>query len=388
MRMGTERYPFPSSSFTKYNNKGSLCTNPERSFCLASLASSGSIQDSNTTEGAKWSTGVPTIEVSDLGDDRGIKPYAKDDNRPSARVAVNSLSPSPNPHPFSTSRLTALKKKTYHVLSLAHGDKHEDGLLKTDVAGTSSVSPAEKRRAVSMPAPNHQQQTHMDGLPHRADPDFARGYLASGSPPLVDFTRFEDRYRSPSSDYNGLITISNGNKSPKAMSLNGSEVDNDVFARIGNEIVGGPSEMLRNSSGRDVLYPANERKPDPRLIIDALESSSDAAYIRCLLDVDDIMRIHNADQQDLHLRERNIERGRKNAVATTRSEFLLNLVLRTMDDFRDSCIRRVDSKCVQVRIDAGHSWRKRICSTYCRCPLHRRDLPDWFVPFVTISDPH
>ena len=43
-----------------------------------------------------------------------------------------------------------------------------------------------------------------------ADAVATRSYLASGSPPIVDFMRFEHRYRSPSNDYDALFSVPRG----------------------------------------------------------------------------------------------------------------------------------------------------------------------------------
>jgi hypothetical protein len=231
-----------------------------------------------------------------------------------------------------------MKKKTYHVLSFGHdkddarGQEQRDGLLKaplTGKTGSPSGSPTWKQRATSMPESNFQKEAHMDILRH-ADPVATRSYLASGSPPIVDFTKFEDRYRSPSGDYNSLLSISRGNKNDnerKATSCFSSEMKN-IDQSLGtsggghgggNVGAGGVNEMRPTLSGRNVLYPAHEWKPHPRLIMDALDSASEMVNIRCL-NIDDLLRIHRTDQENFELREGDSGRDRKRRVGKTRSE--------------------------------------------------------------------
>ena len=83
----------------------------------------------------------------------------------------------------------------------------------------------------------------------------------------------------------------------------------------------GVNGMVRNSS-KDVLYPANERKPDPRLIVDALENASEMVDIQGLLDVEDLLRAYEVDQEDLEMRAR--ETDRKLRGGNTRSGFLFS----------------------------------------------------------------
>jgi hypothetical protein len=353
--MGTERHRFSSPTTTAFARnrdtdgvkESRRVTRQDRLSSLADSSSSGSTQDPNITEGIKRDAGIPSIEISD---DRGpgADPFkAKDDQSAGPRFGLYAQTSSPNRHHregFPSSKLAALKKKTYHVLSLRHdkddtkGREDDDGLLKaplTDLAGLSG-SPTWKRRAVSMPEPNVQKHGRMDML-HHTDPVAARSYLASGSPPIVDFTRFEDRYRSPSSDYDALLSVSRGRKNHnerKVMSsfaLSGSDVTNKRTSKGGSYTengcgnFGGGEEMARNSSGRNALHPATERKPDPLLIMDALENASEMVNIRGLLSMDELSKIHRVDQENFESRKREGETGRKSRAEKIRSEFLFSL---------------------------------------------------------------
>lgn len=344
--MGIERQLL-SPSTTHIIDSG---TGRERVSSSTDSSSSNSVQDVKRI--ARY-TGIPTIEISDPRDDRSPEANsfkAKDGTGDGLAFGLNSRTPSPiRPLRDSGSKLAALKKKTYHVLSFGHNKDdvkskdHEDGLLKAPFIDevTPSESPLWKRRAASMPVPSLEKQAHRDIL-HHADPVATRSYLACGSPPIVDFTRFEDRYRSPSSDYDALLSVSRGNKGdderkaitsffssrrerkdyPRNVSALGFPMpDNKDRGKPGRVETVGRNELVRDLSRRNVLYPANERKPDPRLIVDALESASGIVDIRRLLNVDDLLRIHGVDQQNFELRER-VKGGRRSKPGSPRSKFL------------------------------------------------------------------
>src|SRR5260221_369484 len=110
-------------------------TRQERPLSPSVSSLSGSTNDSECTERHNR---IPTIEISDLGDDRSSEtsPFkVTDDGVESPRFDLHGQTLPPSRHAregFSFSKLSTLKKKTYHVLSLGHekgGDK--GGLLKT-----------------------------------------------------------------------------------------------------------------------------------------------------------------------------------------------------------------------------------------------------------------
>jgi len=241
-----------------------------------------------------------------------------------------------------------------------------------------------------MPLSKLQKRTQWDFL-HHADP---RPYLAPGSPPIVDFTKFEDRYRSGShsGDYDSIISVSkgekneNGRKTVSLFSSNRSGKPGNVFvnkawknSKQGDTDNGcsdsktaqtiGIDEILCNSSDK-ILHPANERKPDPRLIMDAIENASEMVDVRRLLNMDDLLRKYDADQEDFELRAREGEKGRKSKPRKTRSEFLPFGLDLHMNDHRVSGIRRIDSECVQICVCEDNPWRKGVHFANHRSSLH------------------
>jgi len=389
--MGTERHRSSKDPYFATRERFDV-TRQEQPPSSADSSLSGSTQDPDDTEGIKRHNGIPTIAISDPEDDRSpeTSPFkSTDDSIAGPRFDLYGRTLSPSRHArdgFSCSKITSLKKKTYHVLSLGH-EKGSDkgGLLKTPLTDRlSSGSPIWKRRAASMPFSKLQKRTQWDVL-HHTDPVAPGHYLAPGSPPIVDFTKFEDRYRSPSSDYDSMLSVSEGKNKRKALSLfssNRSGKPDNVFANkawktakqgiITDNGFGmgmGIDEMVRNSSDRSVLYPATERKPDPRLIMDAIANASEVVDTREQLNVEDLSRTYDADQEDFEVRAREAETGRKSKSGKTRSEFLPFGHDLHMNDYRDSGIRGIHSECVQICVYEYNPWRKGVHFADRRSPL-------------------
>ena len=144
------------------------------------------------------------------------------------------------------------------------------------------------RRVVSMPQPlSSAIQAQMD-----IDADrIARGLV---SPPIVDFTRFDDQYRGPrSGNFEGLMT-----KTKQTNRRSGSI--KPILKR---------NTLSKKNNPVDVIledpHPASTRKPDPRLIISTLE----LVVLDCqkkpadVLDVFDLLGMHQLDQLDFEERE-------------------------------------------------------------------------------------
>jgi len=212
-----------------------------------------------------------------------------------------------------------------------------------------------KRRAASMPEPSSKtlENAQMD-IWHQGDSFAPRSCLASGSPPIVDFTRFEDRYRGSGRDYDGLLTASResrsdagkGKDSPSfrfggskgriqsdqyvgdakipTNSIEGHDSDvkmtSKIYGPIGNldgarmrESGCGGVEMINGGVDGSTI-PASERKPDPRLVVDSLYNVlGTMANVRQFLDVDDLAKMHEDDRKDFGAKLRSREVGHKSS---------------------------------------------------------------------------
>ena len=148
-------------------------------------------------------------------------------------------------------------------------------------------TPSSHRRIVSMPQPLpsvSQAQIDIDG------DRIARGLI---SPPIVDFTRFDDQYRGPRNGYfEGLVT--------KTKTKNGRSVSIKPILK--------QNPMKSNNTILDP-HPASTRKPDPRLIVSTLELVvlDPLKKPADVLDVYDLLGMHQLDQLDFE--ERDILRG-------------------------------------------------------------------------------
>lgn len=146
------------------------------------------------------------------------------------------------------------------------------------------------RRVASMPQPlSSAIQAQMD-----IDADrIARGLV---SPPIVDFTRFDDQYRGPrSGNFEGLMT-----KTKQANRRSGGI--KPILKRNPH------SAGVKKNNPVDVIldpHPASMRKPDPRLIVSTLElvlldSQKKPADV---LDIYELLGMHQLDQLDFEERE-------------------------------------------------------------------------------------
>ena len=148
--------------------------------------------------------------------------------------------------------------------------------------------PSSHHRIASMPQPLPsviQAQIDIDG------DRIARGLI---SPPIVDFTRFDDQYRGPRNGYfEGLVT--------KVKRRNGRSVSIKPILKRNSH----SGAVKNNDSTISDPHPASIRKPDPRLIVstlelvvlDSLEKPAD------VLDVYDLLGMHQLDQLDFEERE-------------------------------------------------------------------------------------
>jgi hypothetical protein len=149
-----------------------------------------------------------------------------------------------------------------------------------------SSTPLTHRRIASMPQPLPSViQTQLD-----IDADrIARGLI---SPPIVDFTRFDDQYRGPRNGYfEGLVTKKSNRRSLSIKPI------------LKRNSLSGPNKTILDP------LPASSRKPDPRLIVSTLERVvlDPLKKPADFLDVYDLLGMHQLDQLDFE--EREIERG-------------------------------------------------------------------------------
>lgn len=132
----------------------------------------------------------------------------------------------------------------------------------------------------------------------QAQIDIEGGRIPRGSlisPPIVDFTRFDDRYRGPrSGNFEGLVTKTKQTNRSSSVSIKPILKRNPHSSGVTTK-----TDMILDP------HPASVRKPDPRLIISALEtvvldSSKKPADV---LDVYDLLGMHQLDQLDFEERD-------------------------------------------------------------------------------------
>jgi len=144
------------------------------------------------------------------------------------------------------------------------------------------------------------------------DIDNDRRARGLASPPIVDFTRFEDTYRGPrSGNYEGLIATHKG----KADKKHGGMRSNSIGVKPALKATA-PTVNFGDTSGKIASLPAGgsesdmapqpaaQRKPDPRVILSALkdilgpERETDE-----YLDGYEILALHQLDQLDFEERD-------------------------------------------------------------------------------------
>lgn len=331
-------------------------------------------------------SGIPSIAISNASDDEEC-PHLdmKADSDTSFGLNVNSriLSPHRRPGDGTPSSLASSKKKTYHLLSLRKDKDDEkqpqDERLQPPLDDSSPLlEPSTwKRRAASMPEPGSKTSanTNMD-MWHRADSHAARFCHASGSPPIVDFTRFEDRYRGSSRDYDGLLAVSNGHMSRIGMGKGASSFHfggsksrrcsdqnvGETKSPLDSEVMGrdlcihadwkisepiGKSDDAETQEGRysgveitdsggrtgGTIIPASKRKPDPGLIISSLRNIlGDLVDFREYFDMGDLARTHEVDRSDFAAKIKSVDVGHRNSMSRDqpRSESMLRYLWNEM----------------------------------------------------------
>jgi len=132
------------------------------------------------------------------------------------------------------------------------------------------------------------------------DIDNDRRARGIASPPIVDFTRFEDTYRGPrSGNYEGLIATRKAKAGDKYGGMRSSSIGVKPPLKKTihfDETCGTESDVAP--------HPAAQRKPDPRLILAALkdilgsERETDE-----YLDGHELLALHQLDQLDFEERD-------------------------------------------------------------------------------------
>lgn len=172
--------------------------------------------------------------------------------------------------------LGTLKKTAHHLLS-----KTPDVYDHT---------PSSRRRFASMPPPQVQPSP-----PISSNNMHGR---AAGSPPIIDFTTFEDTYRGTRiGNFEGLMARrSRGNTA-----RNVSEGATKPVPKRPATLSSGAKPIPLTG----VPLPASARKPDPRLILSSLENVFGTSQdVDEYLNAHDLLAMHQLDQVDFDDRDR------------------------------------------------------------------------------------
>ena len=163
--------------------------------------------------------------------------------------------------------------------------------LNTKAVGALNLSRDPKVSQTSTPT-SHRRVASM---PQRYDHKIARGPV---SPPIVDLASFDTGYRDSrtAGNFEGLLTKTN--------QTNESSVSMKQISKRNPTSSGG----MKNNHTSDMIldpHPASTRKPDPRLIISALELVILHPLEKplALLDVYDLLGMHQLDQLDFEERD-------------------------------------------------------------------------------------
>jgi hypothetical protein len=172
--------------------------------------------------------------------------------------------------------LGTLKKTAHHLLS-----KTPDVYDHT---------PSSRRRFASMPPPQVQPSPTIS-------PNNMHG-RAAGSPPIVDFTTFEDTYRGTRmGNFEGLMARRSRGHTARIASEGATK---PVPKRPAT-----PSSGAKPIPLTGVPLPASARKPDPRLILSSLENVLGTSQdVDEYLNAHDLLAMHQLDQVDFDDRDR------------------------------------------------------------------------------------
>lgn len=193
------------------------------------------------------------------------------------------------------------KMTGHHVLSKTH-HRHDVCDKSTPPTRNSASVSTSRRRYASMPQDlpsNLQVQIDIDN-------DRIARALASSSPPIVDFTRFEDMYRGPRiGDFEGLVPyrnragiVKNGLRSSSSGEKPSLKTETPIPV-----MMGGRSNASLSVPGITAL-PASVRKPDPRLIIASLRDIlGKSCRVEDYLDSFELLAAHQLDQLDFEERD-------------------------------------------------------------------------------------
>ncbi|PPQ71663.1 hypothetical protein CVT26_010582 [Gymnopilus dilepis] len=182
-------------------------------------------------------------------------------------------------------RMDPLKKQSYSLLSVANPSPQP----------SPGLTPASRRRFVSMP-----QALPSEG-PTRVDIDSDRLSRAMASPPLVDFTQFEDTYRGPrTGNFEGLMASTSRSRSGMRSSSSGIRLPSRA-----REPSPATASADTNSAEPGASLASVHRKPDPRLILEALRDVLGSAQtVEDRLDALEHRNAHQLDQQAFGERQR------------------------------------------------------------------------------------
>ncbi|KIM42350.1 hypothetical protein M413DRAFT_132106 [Hebeloma cylindrosporum] len=212
-------------------------------------------------------------------------------------IARANVGASPGTH---TSALGALKKTAYHMLSKTTGTTHPVHERRPSPPKSPLAPEPNGRRYASMPHPLP------SAIQAQIDIDNDRRARGIGSPPIVDFTRFEDTYRGPrSGNYEGLIasrTSKAGGTRSSSIGIQPAALKTTAPTVHFGDTYG---KMDTASSGSDMApHPAAQRKPDPRLILSALKDIlGSEREIGEYLDAHELLALHQLDQLDFEERD-------------------------------------------------------------------------------------
>ena len=212
---------------------------------------------------------------------------------PIARAYNGNASTSPS---GGTSALGALKKTAYQMLSKTTGTASPAAHDRRPSPPKSPSDPeqASHRRFASMPHPLP------SAIQTQIDIDNDRRARGIASPPIVDFTRFEDTYRGPrSGNYEGLIATRKTKAGDKYGGMRSSSTGVKPASKKpvhSDETFGIKLDMTP--------HPAAQRKPDPRLVLAALKDIlGSEREIDEYLDGHELLALHQLDQLDFEERD-------------------------------------------------------------------------------------